>query len=63
MITTDCYCRGAAICENGHHICTDCTCDVDGTPQTQAEVTSGFGHINPSTARLDAWTARQELNR
>lgn len=22
-----CYCRGAAICPQGHHKCTDCTCD------------------------------------
>ena len=56
----DCYCRGAAICDAGHHVCTDCTCNVDGAPQTQA---TGYGHVNPSQTRLDAWTARQELRR
>ena len=58
-----CYCRGAGICDNNHHICEDCTCDHDGAPQTRSEVTTGYGHVNPSTTRLDAWTARQELNR
>ena len=60
----DCYCRGAGICDNNHHICESCSCDEhDGAPQTREEVTSGYGHANPSQARLDAWTERQELRR
>jgi len=56
-----CYCRGTAVCGAGHHICTDCTCDVDGAPQTQAEVTAGY--VNPSQARQDAWAEKLELTR
>lgn len=63
MTAADCFCRGAGLCEDcsGHTCAGLCTCDHDGAPQTQAEVTSG--HVNPSTTRLDAWTARQELRR
>jgi len=53
-----CYCRGAAICEQGHHVCTDCTCDTDGTPQESAA-----GYVNPSTAKEAAWLEEQEANR
>lgn len=56
----DCYCRGQATCENGHHVCTNCTCNVDGAPPEQS---TGYGHVNPSQTRLDAWTARQELRK
>lgn len=23
----DCYCHGYGTCPQGHHTCTDCTCD------------------------------------
>lgn len=32
----DCYCRGQAICPQGHHKCTDCTCDdIDQAKDTE----------------------------
>ena len=37
------------------------TCEVDGAPQTRAEVTAGY--VNPSQARLDAWQNKLELTR
>lgn len=58
---TDCYCRGAGICDRNHHICEDCTCEHDGTPQTQEQVTAG--HVNPSRERMAAWQEKQELTR
>jgi hypothetical protein len=63
MFTTNttpaaCYCRGAAVCEQGHHVCTNCTCDIDGTPQETAA-----GYINPTTAKETAWAQKQEANR
>lgn len=59
----NCYCRGAGTCPDcGGHICAgQCTCNHDGAPQTQAETTAG--HVNPSTARLEAWANKQELTR
>ncbi|GGH93922.1 hypothetical protein GCM10007170_15920 [Arthrobacter liuii] len=59
-MATSCYCRGAAICDQGHHTCTDCTCDTDGAPQEQP---TAYGHANPSTARLAAWQQKQEARR
>lgn len=57
-----CYCRGVNVCPDcEQHACTQCECDKDGAPQTQAEVTSVY--INPSTARLNAWEEKQELTR
>ncbi|MCO4257360.1 hypothetical protein [Pseudarthrobacter cellobiosi] len=61
MSPDQCYCRGAGICDNNHHICEACTCEHDGAPHTQAEVTSG--HVNPSSARLDAWQEKLEATR
>lgn len=63
MFTTKgkCYCGGLYLCEDcGGDVCL-CTCDIDGAPQTQAEVTSGY--VNPTQARLDAWREKQEAMR
>lgn len=35
--------------------------EVDGAPQTQAEVTSGY--VNPSQERMAAWEAKQAARR
>ncbi len=58
-----CYCRGAGTCDTcGGHNCTGgCTCNLDGAPQTQEQVTAGW--VNPSTAREAAWREKQELTR
>lgn len=45
----DCYCRGAGICDNNHHICEDCTCDL----HNDAPQTARYEHANPSTARQE----------
>jgi hypothetical protein len=58
---TTCYCGGHYRCETCRLDVCYCACRTDGAPQTQAEVTSG--HVNPSTARLEAWANKQELTR
>lgn len=56
-----CYCGRLYDCEDcGGDVC-QCTCDVDGAPQTQAEVTTGY--MNPAIAQLEAWANKQELKR
>jgi hypothetical protein len=56
-----CFCGKLYTCDDcGGDVC-DCTCDIDGAPHSQEAVTAG--HVNPSQARMDAWTARQELRR
>lgn len=56
-----CFCGQLYTCEEcGGDVC-QCTCDIDGAPQTQAQVTSG--HVNPSQARLQAWAQKVELTR
>ena len=57
-----CYCGSRYNCEDCHHDVCLCTCEKDGAPQTQEEVTAG-GYVNPSTARLAAWEEKQELTR
>lgn len=61
MSATDCYCRGAGICDRNHHICEGCTCGHDGAPQTQESVTTGYAI--PSRERIAAWQEKQELTR
>lgn len=61
MTPDQCYCRGAGICDNNHHICEGCTCDHDGAPQTREVTTAGW--VNPSPARLEAWNEKLELTR
>lgn len=58
MSPDQCFCRGAGICDNNHHICENCTCGHDGAPQT---TTAGW--VNPSPAREAAWLEKQEANR
>ncbi|MEO5317635.1 hypothetical protein PV761_03440 [Arthrobacter sp. CC3] len=56
-----CYCGQFYSCEDcGGDVC-NCTCERDGAPQTQAEVTAGY--VNPSQARMDAWQTRQDLRK
>jgi hypothetical protein len=56
-----CYCGRLYTCEDcGSDVC-QCTCELDGAPQTQAEVTAGY--VNPSQARQDAWALKLELTR
>jgi hypothetical protein len=56
---TTCYCGGHYRCGDCRQDVCFCICEKDGTPLTQAEVTAG--HVNPSTARLEAWANKQEL--
>lgn len=56
-----CYCGRLYTCEDCAADVCACTCEVDGAPQTQAEVTSG--HVNPSQARIEAWQNKMELTR
>ncbi|QFG09596.1 hypothetical protein HYQ00_gp52 [Arthrobacter phage TripleJ] len=58
---TQCYCGGNYRCQDCRRDVCYCNCEHDGTPDTQAEVTAG--HVNPSTARLEAWAQKQELTR
>lgn len=61
MSDSPCYCGRLYPCEDcGGDVC-NCQCRTDGAPQTQAEVTSGY--VNPSQARIDAWTQKLELTR
>lgn len=53
-----CYCGGLYDC--GNDTCR-CDCDKDGAPYSQADVTAGY--INPSQARLAAWSQKQEVTR
>ena len=56
-----CFCGRLYTCDDcGGDVC-QCTCDIDGAPHTQAEVTSGY--VNPSQAKRDAWTQRLEARR
>ena len=60
-VLSPCYCGRLYQCDDcGGDVC-NCTCERDGAPQTQAEVTAGY--VNPSTARLEAWANKQELTR
>jgi hypothetical protein len=59
MSPDQCFCRGAGICDNNHHICEDCTCDHDGAPQE----TPTYGHVNATQTRLDAWQTKWRLTR
>lgn len=56
-----CYCGDRYRCEDCHHDVCFCTCEKDGAPQTQAEVTGGY--VNPTQARMAAWDEKQELTR
>ena len=60
MTTTQpCYCGRLYTCDDcGGDVC-NCTCDVDGAPQTQPVA----GYVNPSQARLNAWQEKLELTR
>ena len=58
---TQCYCGGHYRCDTCRHDVCYCTCQRDGAPHTQAEVTAGY--VNPSQARMDAWTQKLELTR
>lgn len=60
-MTPQCYCGGHYRCDQCRHDVCFCTCNVDGTPETRAEVTAG--HVNPSQARQDAWAQKLELTR
>ena len=56
-----CFCGQLYTCEEcGGDVC-QCTCDIDGAPHAQAEVTAGY--VNPSQAKRDAWTQRLEARR
>lgn len=56
-----CYCGDRYRCDDCHRDVCFCTCEVDGAPQTQAEVTGGY--VNPTQARMAAWDEKQELTR
>lgn len=60
-MNTQCYCGGHYRCEDCRRDVCFCSCEKDGTPHTQAEVTSGY--VNASTARLEAWANKRELTR
>lgn len=57
-----CYCGDRYRCEDCHHDVCFCTCEKDGAPQTQAEVTAG-GRSNPDIDHLNAWQEKWELTR
>ena len=60
-MSPQCYCGGNYRCEDCRRDVCFCTCHADGAPQTRAEVTAGY--VNPSQARMDAWTQKLELTR
>lgn len=56
-----CFCGRLYDCEDcGGDVCA-CTCETDGAPQTQAEVTAGYTH--PARPGIDAWAEKEELTR
>jgi len=56
-----CYCGGHYRCETCRRDVCFCPGHEDPTPDTQAEVTAGY--VNPSQARIEAWTEKRELTR
>lgn len=58
-MTPQCYCGGHYYCEDCRLDVCFCACETDGAPQTTATA----GHVNPSTARLEAWAEKLELTR
>ena len=56
---TQCFCGGLYRCEDCRRDVCFCACEVDGTPETRSEVTSGY--VNPSAARLAAWNQKESL--
>lgn len=55
-----CYCGGTYRCGTCRKDVCYCTGHADPTPDTQAEVTSGW---QPNTAHHDAWVEKEELTR